>query len=346
MVKRVFIFLLLSATYGCYTPKQMAFGTGIMLTNIGQVIYDTDNCGDIEAISSLRLSDIKIIQELDKKAAFSFSIMSDNKGDSPYDNIQMERMVKWIKESGDAFVIGLGDHVARTLKNTFLTFLKKDSWWSKNFYPNIADGENEFYGKSQSDWCGGADFLKVAGLDNNPNVVIRENGCEYYAKLHVKDYTVHLIQLHYPDEPFDKNRAFPIESRQYLVNTLMSIDKSPKDIIIAAAHSQTGFWLDELSKEQLSVVMERCDLVLSATIHCWARKKLSGYCDRGPLVINTGSISYPFLFCNAGYVQVHVLEKPLSLIVQYIDADLSERELQHGKYSFVKILGGNSFNCF
>lgn len=348
MIKRVFILILLNVLYGCYTPRQMAFGTGIILNDMGQVIhnYDIDDCGDIEAISDFGLSNIKNISELDKKAVFSFAIMSDNKGDCPQDNIQMKRMVKWIHESGDAFVVGVGDHVSKSFENMFLDFLKKNEWWGKNFYPNIADGENGFYGKGQSDWCGGADFLKAAGLDKRANVDIRDNGCEYYAQIQVKGYTVHLIQLHYPDEPFDTEKAFPFESRQYLLDKLQLIDKSGKDIIIAAAHSQTGFWVNELSKEQISVVMDRCDLVLSATTHCWARKRLTDYGDTGPLVINTGSISYPFVFCNAGYVQVHVLEKPLSLVVQYIDADLPERKLQQGKYSFVKIVGGKSFNCF
>ena len=92
------------------------------------------------------------IVALDREAAFSFAIMSDHKGLSSVDSDRFARMELWIEESGDAFVIGLGDHLKIGRPNTFLEFLENDRWWHDNFYPNVADGENEFYGGAQDSW--------------------------------------------------------------------------------------------------------------------------------------------------------------------------------------------------
>ena len=95
---------------------------------------------------------ISSIEDLDSKAVFNFAIMSDHKGDSPSSSIHFANMVRWISESNARFVIGLGDHVKKGKKNSFLNFLHNNTWWHSNFYPNVADAENEFYGKSQADW--------------------------------------------------------------------------------------------------------------------------------------------------------------------------------------------------
>ena len=287
-----------------------------------------------------KISRIHTITELDRAAVFSFAIMSDNKGDSPKSSKQFANMVKWIEESGDRFVIGLGDHVKKGWENSFLPFLKENRWWHQNFYPNVADGENEFYGKSQADWGAGAPILEEVELSTRPNVVIRENKCEYYAEIRMKGHTIHLIQLHFSDQPKEDSIAFTQDSKRYLVDVLKSIEKCPEDIVIAAAHSRNGFWIDQLSDEQRDMVMDKCDLVLSATTHFWERKVISGYEDSGPLFINTGSITYPSSYCSYGYVQVHVIKKPLSLVVQYINANRNEREMQHREYAFIKIVGG------
>lgn len=286
-----------------------------------------------------KIEGVNTILDLDRMSVFSFAIMSDNKGDSPENGKQFKNMVKWIKESDDKFVIGLGDHVKKGWENSFLNFLKEDKWWHENFYPNVADGENEFYGESQGDWGTGAPILDEVTLSKRSNVKIRDNGCEYYAIIPVKGYTIHLIQLHYSDEPEEANIAFKEDSKKYLLDVLKSIKKGPRDIIIAGAHSRTGFWIDQLSDEQKKVVMDKCDLVLSATTHFFERKVIPGYEDSGPLLINTGSITYPSSYCPYGYVQVHVLRKPLSLVVQYINAGLPSRELQHSEYAFIKVVG-------
>lgn len=287
------------------------------------------------------LPEINSIQDLQNLSVFSFAIMSDNKGDSPENSPENFKMVKWIKQSNDQFVIGLGDHLKRGWDNSFLDMIKEDPWWNQNFYPNIADGENEYFGECQSDWGAGGKLLEEMNFSQHSNVAIRKNGSEYYAKISVDEYTVHLIQLHYPDIPRDCDLAFPEDSRQYLKTTLQSIDKGSRDIIIAAAHSRTGNWISDLDKELRKIVMDKADLVLSATTHYFQRIKLPDYKQSGALLINTGSVNYPLPLSHGGYVHVSVLEDPLSLIVQYINVeDEDEMELQDTRHAILKVIGG------
>lgn len=287
-----------------------------------------------------KIEGVTTIQELDEAAVFSFAVMSDNKGDGPKAKPEFRNMVQWIADAGDAFVIGLGDHVVKGGENDFLPFLVQDAWWHTHFYPNVAGGENEFYGEGQGDLFAGAPLLKMVHLSYKPHVSVRDNGCEYYAQIEVSGYTVHLIQLHYSDIPRDYDFAFSEDSRAYLVSTLESIEKGPKDIIIVAAHSIDGFWLDELSGERQRLVAEKADLVLAATTRFFTRDWLPGCEHTGALCINTGSITYPVSYSPYGYVEVHVLEKPLTLVVQYINAALPERQMQHHEYSYIKVVDG------
>jgi hypothetical protein len=287
---------------------------------------------------------VETIADLDSLAVFHFAIMSDNKGDSPENNPENARMVKWIENTNAEFVIGLGDHLKKGWNNSFLDMIQQDEWWNQNFYPNIADGENEFYGEGQFDWCAGGELLKDFGFTDKKNVDIRENGCEYYAQISGDGYIVHLIQLHYPDQPKEDSLAFRETSKEYLRDKLNGISKGEKDIIVVGAHSREGFWIDQLPADLKTLVMEKCDLVLSATTHFFERNIVPGYEDSGALVINTGSVNYPAKYCPGGYVDVHVLENPKRLIVQYINAEIPERELQHKTYAFQKVIGGKIKN--
>lgn len=291
-------------------------------------------------LNGASLNGVETIEDLDTLASFSFAIMSDNKGESPVSSAAFGRMVRWIETSNDRFVIGLGDHVKRGYGNTFLDFLDDNEWWRANFYPNVADGENEYYGSGQDDWGAGAPILDTVALTDNPCVTVSENGCEYYARIPVDDYTIHLIQLHYSDSPEDPAIAFNANSHKYLIDTLESIDKTDKDIIIAAAHSRYGFWIDQLTEDEQELVVTKCDLVLSATSHFFERLDVNGYDANEALVINTGSISYPFAYCPPGYVQVHFIENPNALVVQYINCDYEERELEWSDYAYIKLLDG------
>lgn len=282
--------------------------------------------------------DITSIAQLDSMSVFSFAIMSDNKGDA-LNKKEFERMDKWIKETKSEFVIGLGDHVKRGWKNQFVDFLKEDKWWYRHFYPVLADGENEFYGESQADRSKGKELFELTDIRERENVKFTKEGSKYYAKIKVKDYTVHLISLFFPDSPSDESVAFPDESKKYLVDVLNSIEKSDKDIIIAAAHSRMGYWLNNLPKEQLDITLDKVDLVLSATTHIF--QVFNSYGDeKVPLAINTGSITFPNLFCPGGYVQVNLVEDPTAIVVQYINAEKKDRKLQNTYYSAVKKLNG------
>ena len=305
------------------------------------------------------------INELDKKALFSFTIMSDNKGDEVKKK-PFKRMVDWMIESDKKFVIGLGDHVKKKKtpkktkkKNKFLDFLIENDWWKHNFYPNIADGENEFYGNGQGDWGAGYPLLNHVNMSKRKNTVIRENKCEYYSKIEVEnDYIVHLIQLHYSDTPDNEIEAFNQSTRDYLVETISSIDKrKDKDIIIVAAHSKDGIWIDKLNKKNRKIVMEKADLLLSATTHIFNIFDIEGYYSyaeekenelrktnrTGALCINTGAITHANGFCPNGYVEVHVLASPFRLVVQYINAEEKKRQLQPDGYSVVKEIGGKIY---
>ena len=288
----------------------------------------------------LSLPNINSFEDLKNISVFSFAIMSDNKGDSPKNCPQNARMAKWIKQTNDQFVIGLGDHLKLAWDNSFLNVIKNNPWWNQNFYPNIADGENEYYGMSEDDWGSGGELLQEMNFSQHSHVIMRKNGSEYYAKIPFKKYTVHLIQLHYPDSPHDDRLAFPEDSRQYLKTTLQHIDKGPKDIIIVAAHSRTGYWIDILNDELKKIVMEKSDLVLSATTHKFGRKVVAAYENSGALIINTGSVNYPYPFTHGGYVHVSVLEDPLKLIVQYINTEKDGMKLQDNRHAILKVIGG------
>ncbi len=304
------------------------------------LVFLFSGCEKAYVYENGKIAGINSIAELDNAAVFSFAIMSDNKGDSPGNKKEFANMVEWIEQNDDRFVIGLGDHVKKGWENSFLDFLKENQWWHDNFYPNVADGENEFYGESQADWGAGAPILDEVNLDSRKNVIIRDNKCEYYARIEVEGYTIHLIQLHYSDSPKEDSIAFNEDTRNFLLKTLNGIEKGKKDIIIVGAHSRKGFWIDKLSDEQKQVVMEKCDLALSATTHFFERKVVEGYENTGPLFINTGSITHASSYCPNGYVQVHVFKKPMSLVVQYYDATRSERELRHSEYVYIKVIGG------
>jgi len=281
---------------------------------------------------------------LDRTATFNFAIMSDHKGSAPSNSPEMARMAGWIEQSGAEFVIGMGDHLCKRFDNPFLDFLKQDEWWATHFYPNIADGENAYYGAGQGDWGAGGKLLEDMGIASWPNVTVRENGCEYYATIPVGDFTVHLIQLHYSDTPKVPAEAFNASTRQYLVDTLNGIEKGPRDIIIVGAHSIFGAWVHELTEEHKALVMDKCDIVLAATTHHYGRQTLPGYETSGALCVNTGSVNYPSQVARGGYLEVHVFDNGEGspfMTVQYVNTETDDRRPPLAQNTpYLKILGG------
>ena len=98
---------------------------------------------DLERVTS--------IEALNDISEFSFIIFSDNHGFAT-ENRYFNRMDSIRVVSEAKFAIGVGDHVKRRRHRPFLDLLRDDEWWRDNFFPNIADGENETFGASQCDW--------------------------------------------------------------------------------------------------------------------------------------------------------------------------------------------------
>lgn len=286
---------------------------------------------------------IQSYEELEDSKSFSFSIISDNHGASPIDNIQMAKMSKWVADSKDAFVLGIGDHLQKNKENDFLTFLLRNEWWKQNFYPTIADAENDYFGNGQSDWGSGGKLLNVLGMQNRWNVEMNSNGAEYYAKMVVEGVVVHYIVLHFPDNPNNSDIAFPESSKKFLINTLNKIQKSDNDIIIVSAHSMYGSWIDYLSKAQQQIVNKKCDLLLAGTTHFFERRVPTGLENSGPLMVSAGSVNEARWGSKNGFLQVHVMKNPLSIIVQYVNTDDSQIQLQDAPYSYVKYINGSVF---
>ncbi|MBT3385744.1 MAG: hypothetical protein HN778_05280 [Prolixibacteraceae bacterium] len=276
------------------------------------------------------------IKELDSIASFSFSIMSDNKGFS-IENPHMFNCNKWIKEAGDSFILGLGDHVKDNIENPFLDLLKNDSLWHNHFYPNVADGENEYWGRDQGDWGAGSPILDYVGLSERKNVKLRENKCEYYAIEEHDGIKVHIIQLHYSDNPLDPLIAFNESSREFLMDELNGIHKSvDKDIIVVLAH--TGAWVNQLSEERKLKLMNKADLILGATTHHFQRYHFLGAdVDTGAIALNTGAVGNSF---DSGFLQIHVLKNPTRMIVQYQHTQNESRMLNEKGFAFEKVING------
>jgi hypothetical protein len=291
----------------------------------------------------LQVFSISTIEDLDNLAAFSFAIMSDHKGKDITHSL-MAQMYTWIKASGDSFVVGLGDHLAggEPYHNPFLEDVKPggDLFWNKKFYPNIADGENAYFGSGQSDYGAGGAFLDHMSFSSKSNVVIQPNGCEYYAVVDIAGFKIHIIQLYFSDSPVNPTTAFTENTRQFMVNTLNSINKTENDIIIVGAHSIYGEWVQHLSPQRQQILLSKADLVLSATTHFFKRFNYPGFADTGAICLNTGSVSNAKGGSPNGYIQVHVLRNPTKIIVHYHKVESSTRVLADNGYSYIRMGDG------
>ena len=281
------------------------------------------------------------VEELDSNSTFSFALFSDNQGASPYDNIHMTKMNSWMKKSNVEFVIGVGDHVMQQDDRNFLSYILRDAWWYKNFYPTIADAENAYFGRSQADKYSGGALLSLLHFKTRKDIELRNNNAEYYAMKEVKGYRIHIISLHFPDQPANDS-AFSEDSKRFMVSKLNSIVKTDKDIIIINAHSRYGFWIDNLNPAQRELVMNKADMLLSGTTHYFEKYATDAkYNNRkAPLIINCGSPTDAHFGAHNGYVQVNFLAKQNSLVAQYVNLDKHTRELSSAKETYVKHING------
>jgi len=288
-------------------------------------------------LSCTRVPSQITVQELDNMAIFSFSVMSDNKGYA-LENESMYKTDKWIREAGDKFILGLGDHVKDNRTNLFLDLIKNDSLWHNHFYPAVADGENELWGKNQGDYGSGAPILKYVGLENRNNVTIGKNGCDYYAIEEHDGIKVHIIQLYYSDTPIIPDTAFTEETRKFLFNTLDKIDKGNNDIIVVLAH--TNRWLDVLSQERRKKLLSKADILFEANTHSYRKINLKeSDPENSAAMFNTGAVGNSR---DNGFIQIHVLANPLRLIVQYLETSNSNRVLQRDGFAYQKVINGST----
>ncbi len=311
--------------------------------------HNVKNDGDKPALS------ISTIEELDETSVFHFAIISDNKGIATEDT-DMQRCDAWIRNSAE-FVLGLGDHLVSD-PDPFLSFIQNDSYWRTNFYPNIADGENQYFSGSQAKWgTGGKMFDYVDDFWGRPNVRGQGNGVDYYAFFEVSGFTVHVISLHYSDS-YDGSKGgrsgLIEESRVFMHDTLLGIDKGPKDIIVVLAHSTGGDFVKSagLSRERRDLLFQKADLLCSATTHVFQRfDEYDSQYINGALSINTGSVGNTG--STSGYVELHVLDDPPRLVVQYMNLEQDIRKLQIGPITktkaknptdpVIKQIGGRSY---
>ena len=301
-----------------------------------QPVYADSKTAFLQGVAGKGLQGVESIEDLDRLADLHFAIMSDNKGDSPLSSVEFARMTAWMKEGNPAFVIGLGDHVKHRWENTFIPWLQSDTWWHEHFYPNVADGENEYYSPThrQSDYGEGGQILDLVALDAHASI-IRPNRSEYYAQIPVGDYTVHLIQMHFSDQPRDAAVAFPESSRAWLIETLKDIEKGGKDLIIVAAHSRTGAWDMILSPERRQLLLNKADLVLSATTHRFEAWVPENFEEGDAVCVNTGAVNFPGPMATNGYVEIHLIES-VGVVGQYIDLTQTGRRLQRGRFAWIK----------
>ncbi|MCU0858654.1 MAG: hypothetical protein MUC65_09665, partial [Pontiellaceae bacterium] len=312
---------------------------------------------------SLQAAVITNITQLDSAAVFHFAIMSDNKGDSPSNSSHMQRCDTWVKNSGgiaSAFVIGLGDHTVSTssTNDPILRFIRNDSYWKTKFYPGIADGENQSFGGSQGAWGKGYHLFEyVDNFFGRSNVTFRpltsdpdDRQVDYYAKVTVSGYNVHILNLHFADQydgrmggsnPFVEATQAYMQSK---LEALAAAGKTDHDIIIVLAHSTGGDFVEQgnINSTRKDLLLCTADLCVSATTHrygWWDRYKTYDN-GNGAVSYNSGSVGHagghpdkPAEDGVQGYMELHVLENPPRMTIQYIKTELSSRTLHVGKYS-------------
>ncbi|NKB65845.1 MAG: hypothetical protein GKR89_02175 [Candidatus Latescibacteria bacterium] len=283
------------------------------------------------------LTQVKSVADLDRLAGLHFAIMSDHKGDSPLSSVEFARMAAWTQQSKAAFVVGLGDHLKYPWENTFIDWIGGQPWWRQHCFLNVADGENEYYSPThrQSDYGAGAPLLNLLELDANAQIE-QPNPSEYYARIPVGDYTVHLLQMHYSDQPEDAAVAFPEASRAWMMETLAGIDKGARDLVLVAAHSRRGSWDMVLNPPRRRTLFAKADLILSATTHSFKAWVPEGFADDSGVCVNTGAVNYTGWMTPNGYVEIHVLAASGALVGQYMDLGQTQRQLQPAPFAWVK----------
>lgn len=302
------------------------------------IVITSVACSNIYIIKEKNYSNYNSMDELNNDSDLIFAVMSDNHG-TGLNNKYFNQMHHNILKSKSKFIIGIGDQVKKHTHKDFINLIQKDSLWHNHFYPAIADGENDLFGKGQADWGAGVtlfNYLNLEDIKNYRTVKFRKNNAEYYAQINIDKYVIHLIQLHFPDEPVDTKKSFKQDSRDYMIKTLNNLKKSKNDIVIVGAHSVTGFWHHLLTKQEQKILFKKADFIFSGTSHIFNRSvdPLNG--NKGPFIINTGSVTSPLLFCPNGYVQVNIMKDKNAIILQYINLKKDNYDFADEGFAYIK----------
>ncbi len=294
-----------------------------------------------------KLRNVETYQDLENLSVFSFSIISDNHGQSPYSNLGMAKANYHIRKSNDLCVLGVGDHLMNHSNNEFLFYICNDNYWRTNFYPSISDGENIFYGKSQADWGAGKIFFDVIGMRERRNVEFSAEGVDYYSIIEApRDYKIHWISLYFPDEPPNPKLGFRESSKRFLAQTLSKIKKTEKDIIVIGAHSQYGYWLNELHPDLYRLVCQKADIVVGASTHYYERYTPDGLLSQGPLILNTGSAVSPRFGSAPGFVQIRVLEQHRGMYINYVDVSKPNNTIASTPFAYFRTFTGKIYEMY
>lgn len=294
-----------------------------------------------------KLRNVETYQDLESQSAFSFSIMSDNHGQSPYSNLGMAKANYHIRKSNDICVLGVGDHLMNNSRNEFLFYVCNDGYWKNNFYPSISDGENVFYGSSQADWGAGKVFFDAICMNERKNVVFSKEGVDYYATIEAPNgYTLHWISLYFPDEPPNPKLGFRESSKRFLAQSLLKIKKTEKDIIVIGAHSQYGYWLNELPPDLYKLVCNKADIVVGASTHYFERYTPDGLSSQGPIILNTGSAVSPRFGSAPGFLQVHVLEQQRGIYIHYVDVSKPTNTIASTPFAYFRSFAGKIYELY
>lgn len=129
--------------------------------------------------------------------------------------------------------------------------------------------------------------------------------------------------------------AFPETSRAWMIETLQGIDKGDRDLIVVAAHSRVGSWDMVLSPERRRILLDKADLVLSATTHNFQAWVPDGFAGSAAVCVNTGAVNFPGYLTPNGFVEIHVLPSG-AIVGQYVDLTQTTRRLQRGRFAWIK----------
>ena len=319
-----------------------------------KLIFATVACGFW--MCDLTAAGISTIEELDDAALFSFSVISDNQGNST-NMAPIAKALEWIR-SNNEFCIGNGDLFNGSGGDPFGDLLSDtNSWYHYNFYPVIGDHDNEIRidgvrGQEKLWGRGHIIFDMVDDFYHRPNVEFRSpldkkvvsGGAEYedqyidyYAKEAHGIFNMHIIAIHKGDKS-----ALARRSADFMIGKVkeLSSTKTDHDIIILVAHDEKWLhrgWVDwgVFTESEVDFLLDNTDLIICSSDHRFRRiHELDGRVANQALIVDSGQCKN-----RGGYLEIHMFDNPPRFTAQYLECkDESVRTLHSGAYQNLHIL--------